>query len=112
MGVKHTPGPWHRQESHPIMGSAIRFDGTPVERVYTATISSELPRMQIRVETEISEGEAAANACLVEAAPELLAALKAAENWFGELGNDDGAQGLLDDIRSTIAKAEGRGDGK
>jgi hypothetical protein len=36
----------------------------------------------------------------------LVSVLKSAENWFGELGNDDGAQGLLDDIRDAIANAE------
>ena len=47
------------------------------------------------------------NVKLIAAAPDLLAVVKMAANWFGELGNDDGAQGLLDDLRAAIAKAEG-----
>lgn len=49
--------------------------------------------------------EQEANAKLIAAAPDLLAVAKAAACWFGELGNDDGAQGLLDDLRAAIAKA-------
>jgi hypothetical protein len=49
--------------------------------------------------------EPLATAHLFAAAPDLLAVVESAACWFGELGNDDGAQGLLDDLRAAIAKA-------
>lgn len=56
-------------------------------------------------------GTAKANAALIVAAVNnfdgLVSVLRSAENWFGELGHDDGAQGLLDDIRLALAKAAG-----
>lgn len=53
--------------------------------------------------------EKEANCRLIAAAPDLLAALKAAENWHGELDicdvPDDGLRGLLQQMRDAIQKA-------
>lgn len=102
--AKHTPGPWlvsrgkydeHRGYPH----GTVRHNGIiicglpPVDR---------LPRR---------EGEEAANARLIAAAPALLAACEAlCEAIYGrdfERLQDDDDEG--DDMRATIAKARGEG---
>lgn len=45
------------------------------------------------------------NVKAIAAVPDLIRAVAAAVNWFGELGNDDGAQGLLDELRAAMRKA-------
>lgn len=101
-----TPGPW-ACEGYQIVSAApglfeVGADGG-IGAVPIATLC-----LGLRSPTH---GYTGCNALLLAAAPELLAACKSAACWFGELGNDDGAQGLLDDLRAVIAKAEGRSNG-
>jgi hypothetical protein len=89
--MSHTPGPWRIGDAgHTVFGPP---NGSPSPR----TVATVVPHNDRRD-----------NARLIAAAPDLLAVCRSAANWFGELGNDDGAQGLLDDLLAAIAKAEGR----
>ena len=106
--TKHTPGPWHIQDSppHPMI---VAQDGTYVARVH----SHEWPRMHGRNATEVSNAieEAKSNSALIASAPDLLAALRHAlaalddakklhPNWiYSDAQNA---------ARSAIAKAERR----
>lgn len=60
--------------------------------------------------TTVTAGRLPVADCLIAAAPELLAALRSAENWLAEYetGPDTGLQGLLAECRAAIVKAEGR----
>ena len=106
--TKHTPGPWHIQNSnlHPMI---VAHDGTYVARAH----SHEWPRMDGLNATAVQNAfeECEANAALIAAAPELLAALHHA------LAALDDAQKLhphwiyadaQNAARNAIAKAEGR----
>ena len=97
--MAHTPGPWRTRISHPrtVMAGGDR-PGPGVVVVATAH--------------DFDRNQAIANACLIAAAPELLAVLKEL------MGDDDGRSvpiGLvgvhsqvLGRMRAAIAKAEGR----
>lgn len=95
---RHTPGPW----------SIVRRDGN---RVDINSAPDETPEWQglaqvwVRMEDEAEDCEdGLANARLIAAAPDLLAALKAAEHFIGA-----GYQPpeLVDQISAAIRKAEG-----
>lgn len=92
---KHTPGPW---AVHGDIGTLIGSDDRKM-------MLAEVLYKHVVTEWGRPLDEAQANARLIAAAPDLLAVVESAANWFGELGNDDGAQGLLDDLRAAIAKA-------
>ena len=94
----HTPGPWEKQNGD---GFEVNSSGTEWSAI-CACIPNNLGKRAVGLE------ETEANAYLSAAAPELLAACRSAASWFGELGNDDGAQGLLEDLRAALAKADGR----
>lgn len=117
MSAEHTPGPWEVV--------AINLDGWPLPT------RAEYPNADVSfgivkdAGAVITEGEIEANARLIAAAPDLLAALKDAveliaqysayadrmkqigrgfnaERYQGDLGNAD------KDMRAVIAKAEGQ----
>jgi len=89
---KHTPGPWRI-----VDGQSIHA-GTGEDRLIAHCHAGHEP-------------ERFANAHLIAAAPDLLAALLAASTWFGKLHQDahDGASlsEMKAGVRAAIAKARG-----
>ncbi len=97
----HTPGPWtvsplNGRDVGPVR--AFTFEGTDVQQLQSVAL------VRARAESD-------ANARLIAAAPELLAALKTVKPWF-ELWLPDAIgpaeQNLLRLVDAAIAKAEGR----
>lgn len=106
--AKHTPGPWFI--SGAMNGETVRIVTDPESITainggdgYIATI--KLPHAgMVEVHEPSREG---ANACLIAAAPELLAALKLVRDEYCEGGMLDGTP-VEKAIVAAIAKAEGR----
>ena len=75
MNTKHTPGPWTRENA---MSSDFdnfkHITGPDCEQV--ATVHQMEPQCNVSEEPRMTQAEAAANAKLIAAAPDLLAALK------------------------------------
>jgi hypothetical protein len=106
--AKHTPGPWkYHTESHRNLVAGP-------DRLFVADVWTN----------DRLDAERMANARLIAAAPELLAALRVALSWV-ELDTPNGvqhpfpawalrdngeadAQWIADRVRAAIAKAEGR----
>jgi len=114
--MPHTPGPW---EYNPY--GAIK--GGPLVEFSRGFAREQLALVCVRQHTPDDLDTAAernANARLIAAAPELLAALKTAlamlengdfRNGVEEYGVDEGMVGankLIDEITALIAKAEGK----
>lgn len=101
MNAQHTPGPWHVWPD-----SFERFGPEETPDVYVGNASEH----SALILSQGLPGQVEANARLIAAAPEMLTALRDAENWLGELdaGPDTGAQALIAELRAAIAKAEGR----
>lgn len=94
--TKHTSGPWVFSEE----GEGI-FVHAPQSRKYVCDVTITNP-VYARPESVISNAEALINARLIAAAPDMLAALKLAEqNAFDKTA--------LAAIRAAIAKAQGEG---
>lgn len=104
---KHTPGPWLAEKV---------VAGKPPDRgVGIIAVDPEISRTEIRTPTRgivawacgrvgQPSAETLANAALIAAAPELLAALKAMiADFCGTMWPDE-----VDRIRKLIAKAEGK----
>lgn len=100
--VKHTAGPWaYKRADHPTDGEydfAVRAGGKVIAEAFGRVDHGEAGKRP-----------AEANARLMAAAPELLAALKA----FAEASEEfpsllEPLSDLVDDARAAIAKAEGR----
>lgn len=92
MKTAHTPGPWH----YKLSGNVVDNRGA---RVATA---SEVPGQD--------EMERLANARLIAAAPELLAALKASLHVLETLAKTHGYDtsiGVVPQARAVVAKAKG-----
>lgn len=90
MNAKHTPGPW--SEFGP--GNPQVYGGDPVRRI------AVLDR-----QTGASMDECYANARLIAAAPELLAALEGVRDfWAG----GDCPEDLWEELTTAIAKAKGK----
>lgn len=93
---QHTPGPWK------VTGGETSF--------YPMAVRSEVSQI---CEFHTWDVQKEANARLIAAAPDLLEALKAAQNWLREYHLsmdspiDDGLFDLDDTIQQAIAKAEG-----
>jgi hypothetical protein len=102
---KFTPGPW-------VIAHEINVVALNGRRVIAGTGS-----YQDNQRTELVLVENKANACLIAAAPELLAALEAARDWIEARLPDStpimrgGGQQKLDKIRAAIAKAKGEANG-
>ena len=108
MATKHTPGPWRIDPSWDILGNTKDGNGMVC---------------QITVDA-VPRDEAAANAHLIAAAPDLLAALKALLQIIEDAREDDDfdantcnaggiifgdiASGAIEASRAAIAKAEGK----
>ncbi len=96
---KHTPGPWIYSEADDQIHAASTGLGTykkggTIAVAIVSTWGGEPPLQ-----------EAAANARLIAAAPELLAALELALEYFE--GREDGIYKAEGIIKTTIAKAKG-----
>jgi len=89
--AQHTPGPWSNE----------RIWDTPASRIHARV--DGIPMALAEVFTMRNAGEKEANARLIAAAPDLLAACKAA------LGAFERADAInWDDLQRAIDKAEGR----
>ena len=94
MSATHTPGPWR-----------FEWDGRPTWSCVRHRVKGE---WQVAVTDDLIDEhpeESEANARLIAAAPELLAALKEALYAVTEIDN---AHKSLRQMRAAIAKAEGR----
>lgn len=95
----HTPGPW----------------GINGGKTYTNEISAKSPRGKIWViarttGSKVGREQDNANAHLIAAAPELLAALKLALSFVPAFTTADFGAEAARQIRAAIAKAEGRAE--
>ena len=97
--AKHTPGPWRIQDEY---DGTLPIDGWSEQ----AEESCEICRVSLDM---LDEQERAANAALIAAAPELLAALETLINL--QDGIDDGGEGITAEdwgtARAAIAAAKG-----
>lgn len=106
MQTQHTPGPWH------WIGDSL------THRQFDIHAPRQSPQQHICTVNNLSieklytrdAGVALANARLIAAAPDLLAALQAlvGEADLGEVDLDDADRALLDNARAAIAKATGQ----
>lgn len=112
MTTKHTPGPWRLDIAARSAGFAV-VASRPKASGGTNRVCSTIPANR----TPDAFEEAKANARLIAAAPEMLAALKDAigalefcRDYHSDLGNEDQdfAQGKLEAAITAIAKAEAR----
>ena len=94
--TKHTPGPWARLSGFSDYIVADSPDGR-IKRDICAVLSPDRWR---------EDGEEEANALLIAAAPDLLAALKIASRYFHDNGGND-SYSWLPEIDAAIRKAEG-----
>lgn len=97
MTQTHTPGPWIVARGDSVY--ARRGDG-PLAPIADCNASRT-----------VTAANRAANAVLIAAAPDLLAALRAFNAWYMATDlpwNFDISQTVLDGIDAAIAKAEGR----
>lgn len=105
MSTKHTPGPWqigHKSQFGTYNPSVIHTE----EGVGVATVYG-IP-MHVRLEEITGDAHCAnglANARLIAAAPELLAAAKVALDFISSMPGDMGE--LEDQLATAIDKAEG-----
>lgn len=100
--IKHTPGPW-----------IVTHDGRLIEAEYREGYVASVSFYDSQFCGPEDEAEAAANAFLIAAAPELLEALKAARSaWLAEANSGDGVneeqEPILAQVDAAIAKAEGK----
>jgi len=90
----HTPGPW---TCHVVIDGARDLSSQDIQPTYAINKNSLTPSWPV-----VSRAEAAANARLIAAAPDLLAALKNFQNYDLTLEERQNA------AIAAIAKAEGR----
>lgn len=100
MSTQHTPGPWLVEAKNCHMGDIATVHNTDDEWV---TIYA--PRW---METGLDKHEQSANARLIAAAPDLLAALKSVLNWIDDNCETSGFDAIEAQADTAIAKAEGR----
>jgi hypothetical protein len=110
--ARHTPGPWHKQ---------VLSEGTDNE--FVTVCSPEEFELICEINPKSNYDRIHANADLIAAAPDLLAALNRAEAFivseldvrqtsYGSDGDDGGyigeARSALEIVRAAIAKARGK----
>ena len=120
MAAKHTPGPWAADAEDMQLGADDIFTvsiwgaGPEGERPHIGTVAAFSLLSETRGGTEYVTTdapsidkleEAKANARLIAAAPDLLAALQAVEFSAGEMGWR--THGVFSQVRAAIAKATG-----
>ena len=91
MTAKHTPGPWH-------LGK---------EGYYFQSVRDQNEHITADVNITRSDGEGGANARLIAAAPDLLAALEAIIKMIGPYAGQGRMDAEIAAARSAIAKARG-----
>jgi len=91
----YTPGPWHYREGH---------NG---EFTITCESGGFAPLARVKGDKRSTLKDAKANACLMAAAPELLAALYLMMKNCYDPDRDDAIVQAFDAARDAIAKAEG-----
>lgn len=103
--LNHTPGPWLVR---PRFGSDfVGFE------IVAGPIDQEVDLAMVPMETLLGqEPTVEANARLIAAAPELLAATKRARSWLGTQKPDTETLDLYQQLTAAIAKATGTGSGK
>jgi hypothetical protein len=89
----HTPGPWEICQKWPEESKKIQPQGCEIG---------------LAIAYGDTEEEATANARLIAAAPELLAALQKATDWLNELHVDQRPE-FLEECCDAITKATGEG---
>lgn len=102
--TKHTPGPWRQGINFPSRIIAGDGDNSRIVAGTCLPVDEDSPN-----EIEL------ANACLIAAAPDLLAALKRTYSTLGDAAirgtrakpTVEELNGIMDDLRAAIAKAEG-----
>lgn len=93
MTTSHTPGPW---ASHLVDETIVVIPRRPLPQ-HISTLGH----------SEVADDEDYANARLIAAAPELLAALEIADKFCGSLTSDECPDSVHIPIRAAIAKAKG-----
>ncbi len=108
MTTKHTPGPWYCGEPFEVFpGAGLRFHVSQAEgATYTPLYSDVAHFLAETIPGEKLEIQRA-NARLIAAAPELLAALEIADKFCGSLTSDECPDSVHIPIRAAIAKAKG-----
>lgn len=100
--MTHTPGPWKAS-----FGDLIRVFATELPGVTVCGVH-KIGR-QVGEYTPEAEVQCKANARLIAAAPDMLAALKLAEEHLPFIADDNPeASHALVQVRAAVAKAEGR----
>jgi hypothetical protein len=99
---KHTPSPWFASNAYGN-GSAIWI--APTEGAKMVLQGANCLRSDSVKYEEISIEQLQANAKLIAAAPDLLAALEAMTYYFAEYEKDDSAKYGFKAARAAIAKA-------
>lgn len=97
--IKHTPGPW-----------IVTHDRRLIEAEYREGYVASVSFYDSQFCGPEDEAEAAANACLIAAAPDMLEALRFAERACAseDFEPREALMKILDRARAAIAKAEGR----
>ena len=96
--MSHTPGPWVAHEGWP---SDVWHVDMP-ERAYSVVVS------RADSDDEMTVDEVKANASLIAAAPDLLAAARLANQELIDMGQGSSGSPALVALWAAIAKAEGR----
>lgn len=107
--MAHTPGPWKVAGTG---GTAVSPEWAPDERV-CVTMAVNLQEDDEGSFPEVGQWQRA-DACLIAAAPELLAALKDCCDWLAAICDSNKLEaterGYLEAASNAIAKAEGRSE--
>ena len=105
MTTQHTVGPWHWSGDALTHRQFDIYAPTQAPHQHVCTVNN-LPVEKLYARDAIV---ALANARLIAAAPDLLAALQAlvGEADLGELDHDDDTRELLDNARAAIERATG-----
>lgn len=111
--AKHTPGPWRVVESTRIYDDTCSIEGA--ERRVALVPADDTKEIEDGAIVESLSREAKANAALIAAAPDLLAALERAEGWVLGSHGEHNVGGKCDcdrcetvrDVRAALAKARG-----
>lgn len=104
----HTPGPWRVSEGNMSPKGDVTIDVYAGE-IFVCGIEGHT-KEEMQCKGYFSPGVMEANARLIAAAPDLLAACKYVEQWFAEWNVEVGPaeQELFRLMQAAIAKAEGR----
>lgn len=108
--MSHTPGPWNLETVPTSVGICHKIGPFPISHRERPTYACVYDDRMSRTPTP----ELLANARLIAAAPDLLAVVQAALNWWekssdsSEFARKMSVLGIWDTARSALAKVEGR----